>query len=251
MRRMQREKVPAVFAAVCFATLVFVCWHSSEPAQGQPQSNARHGERQALAVDQIDTRSSRVYVYVGKTGFGHEHAVLGAIKKGVIHLGASHDAGQIVFDMSRFVAGTAEARRYIGLKGTASASTARQVTANMLSKDVLDVRRFPTSTFTISSALPLKSNGDRRTSRYVLDGAFTLHGVTRPLKLVVEAKENDEKVHLRGHFSIRQTSFGITPYSKAFGAVGVADKLTIYGEIDVAKAAKISRKGGKHPASIQ
>jgi hypothetical protein len=32
-----------------------------------------------------------------------------------------------------------------------------------------------------------------------------------------------------------QTQFGITPYSKAFGAIGVADKLTIYGEIHIAK----------------
>jgi hypothetical protein len=38
-------------------------------------------------------------------------------------------------------------------------------------------------------------------------------------------------VRLRGNFTIMQTQYGIRPYSKAFGAVGVADRLTIYGDI--------------------
>jgi polyisoprenoid-binding protein YceI len=68
-----------------------------------------------------------------------------------------------------------------------------------------------------------------------LDGKFTLHGVTRNLKLIAEVTEATQRNHLRASFTIKQTDFGITPYSKAFGAVGVTDELKIYGEIDVAK----------------
>jgi hypothetical protein len=37
-----------------------------------------------------------------------------------------------------------------------------------------------------------------------------------------------------GNFSILQSDFGIMPFRKALGAVGVADRLTIYGELWVA-----------------
>ena len=242
---MQRKKVGAAFAVVCFGTIALLFWHGSQPAQGQSRPTQKQTQKKPLAVDDVDTESSRVYIHVGKTGFGHEHAVAGRIKAGEIHLGASKNAGTIVFDMTSFVAGTAVARRYIGLKGTASASTARKVTANMLGKDILNVRQFPTATFTVSSALPMKKKSSVGHLQYLLDGKFTLHGVTQPLKLTVEANEKNGKVHLRGGFAIFQSSFGITPYSTAFGTIGVADRLTIYGEIDVVKDAKLTRKNGK------
>jgi hypothetical protein len=39
---------------------------------------------------------------------------------------------------------------------------------------------------------------------------------------------------LRGAFRIRQTDFGIQPYTKLLGAIGVADVLTIYGDLYIA-----------------
>ncbi len=38
-------------------------------------------------------------------------------------------------------------------------------------------------------------------------------------------------VRLRGHFTIKQTDFGIHPYSKLGGAVAVADEVKIAGDI--------------------
>lgn len=183
----------------------------------------------------IDTRSSRVFTYVGKTGFGHEHAVIGEIKSGTLLLGAKSGAGKIVFDMTSWKADTAEARRYLGLKGTTSASTQQEVNANMLGSSVLDVSHYPTATFTITSALPVKPTSPSSKSYYQLDGKFTLHGVTRNLRLIAEATEKEHAQHLRTSFKIKQTQYGITPFSKAFGAVGVTDELKIYGEIDVSK----------------
>ena len=190
---------------------------------------------QKLAPGQVDVQNSRAYIYVGKTGLGHEHAVVGAVRSGNIDLGAEKTAGQIVFDMRSFTADTAEARRYIGLQGATSASTRQQVTANMLGADVLDVGRFPTATFKIASAVPLKDPSRNGKPQYQLDGQFTLHGVTQPLKLTAEADEVENKVHLRGSFAIFQTSFGIRPFSKAFGTIGVANQLTIHGDIWLGK----------------
>lgn len=194
------------------------------------------------ATGEIDTSSSRVYIYVGKTGLGHEHAIVGQVKSGAIRLGAERDAGEIVFDMTTFVADTAEARKYIGLAGATSASMQKEVTANMLGADVLNVRKYPTATFKIASAMPLKRTKERDHPSYRLEGEFSLHGVKRPLKFDAEviAQENGVRVH--GSFIIRQTTFGIQPYTKAFGAVGVTDELSIYGEITVGKPAAAARR---------
>ena len=48
-------------------------------------------------------------------------------------------------------------------------------------------------------------------------------------------------VHLHGKFTILQTDFGITPYSKAFGTIGVADSLTIWGDLWIASGPEAPR----------
>jgi polyisoprenoid-binding protein YceI len=201
-------------------------------AGAQPVDGA---DGQKLAEGEINVKSSRVYIYVGKVGLGHEHAVVGELKSGSLHLGANSEAGDIVFDMTTFAADTAEARKYLGLKGTTSASMQKDVSANMLGSDVLNVRKFPTATLTISSALPLKKQSKNGHPQYRLEGDFTLHGVKRPLKFNAEAIEEGDGIRVRGSFAIRQTDFGIQPYAKAFGAVGVTDELSIYGEMHLAK----------------
>jgi hypothetical protein len=52
----------------------------------------------------VDLAGSRVYVFVGKTGLGHDHAVIGKLVSGSVRLDAAEDAGQLVFDMRSFLA---------------------------------------------------------------------------------------------------------------------------------------------------
>ena len=189
---------------------------------------------QQLSPGQIDPHPSRVFMLVGKTGFGHEHGVEGVIKSGFLKLGAASDAGQIVFDMTTFQADTPAARQYVGLEGTTDADTQRQVNANMLGADVLNVRQFPTATFKVNSSLPARTQRSNAPPQYQLEGEFTLHGTTRKLSLVADATTTEGFLRVRGNFSILQSDFGITPYSKAFGAVGVADRMTIWGDLWIA-----------------
>ncbi|WP_299460935.1 YceI family protein [uncultured Gimesia sp.] len=221
------------FLAGCFSLFSISLFSSGiESASGQDQKSLQQSQ---VTAGEIDTTTSKVYTYVGKTGFGHEHAVIGEIKSGSLNLGARNNAGKIVFDMTTWKADTAPARQYIGLKGSTAASTQNEVNANMLGSSVLNVQKYPTATFEVVSALPVKQNVPTGKAFYQLDGKFTLHGVTRNLKLIAEVTEATQRNHLRASFTIKQTDFGITPYSKAFGAVGVTDELKIYGEIDVAK----------------
>ena len=198
-----------------------------------------------VEAGEIHRDGSRAYIFVGKTGLGHEHAVVGQIKQGAVRLDGSGNHGEIVFAMDTFVADTDAARKYIGLEGTKDASTQQQVTANMLGPDVLDVRRFPTATFAIKSVQPVGQPSRRGLPQYQLDGDFTLHGVTRPIRVVADVEEANGWLHLRGGFSILQTQFGMTPYTKAFGAVGVTDRLDIWGDLWVAKERGIVQQASR------
>lgn len=183
---------------------------------------------------EVDTDGSRIYVFVGKTGLGHDHGIVGRLVSGRVILDAPQNAGQLVFDMPSFLADTPEARKALGLAGETDASTRKQTTANMLGPDVLDVAHHPTATFDIESALrPQRPvNGAKPTVDLV--GTFTLHGVARKVVIPAEVGAAGRVLRLIGSFRIKQTDFGIKPYKKLGGVVGVTDELVIHGDIRIA-----------------
>jgi hypothetical protein len=178
----------------------------------------------------VDLANSRVFTFVGATGFGHEHGIEGRLASGNLQLGANQNAGELVFDMRSFDADTPAGRKYVGLQGESDESTRKQVNDNMLGTEVLNVAKFPTAKFDIQSALLYSDAKSDAPPRYLLDGQFTLHGVTKHLRVLALAEESNGMIHVRTQFAVLQSQFGITPFSKLLGTIGVADKLTIYGD---------------------
>ena len=185
----------------------------------------------------VDVAISRVYVLVGKSGLvGHVHAVEGRLVSGQVTLGARDRAGLLVFDMRSFLADTPAARKMLALEGEVDASTQQQTNANMLGPEVLDVTRHPTARFDIRSALPSAQARPGGPAVYDLAGLFTLHGAQRPLTITAEVEDRGTALRLRGGFAVKQTDFGMKPYAKFGGMVGVADELKIWGDIWMPKA---------------
>ncbi|MCA9260920.1 MAG: YceI family protein, partial [Planctomycetales bacterium] len=185
---------------------------------------------------QVNLEYSRVYIHVGKVGLGHEHAVVGKLRSGTLRLGAAAQAGQLVFEMQSFDADGAAARKYLGLEGDTSDSTRRQVNENMRGPLVLDVERYPTAVFQIDSSLPeppadSASQSAPGSARYRLKGKFQLHGASQPLEFVATAAPQKGWQHVNGGFRMLQSHYGIKPFTKAFGAIGVADELRIWGDL--------------------
>jgi polyisoprenoid-binding protein YceI len=214
--------IAGVAASVAFA-----------PAQvrGQTQEEERPDPRaMRLRTSQIDPDLSRVFIFVDKTGFGHQHGVVGRIKGGYLRV-AGESAGKILFDMSSFRADTREARRRVGLEGDSSNDEQEQVTANMVGAAVLDTAQFPTATFTVMRMRKFDERNPTGKVQFALDGDFTLHGVTRRINITATGEKERGYLHLKGNFPLRQTDYGIRPFKKALGAVGVADVLTVYGDL--------------------
>jgi polyisoprenoid-binding protein YceI len=187
---------------------------------------------------QLDPAASRIYIKVDSaTLLGHPHGVQGNLASGKLSF---EGAGELVFDMASFSADTAEARRYVGLSGQVSAADARKVTENMQGGDVLDVARFPRAVYAITSVRPLRGQKAGEPGPYLLEGRFTLHGVTQPLRLtvVVEPAERRGELRVHGSFMLLQTAYGIQPYAALGGLARVADQLEIWGELKFSPTAR-------------
>jgi polyisoprenoid-binding protein YceI len=218
--------------------MMFIC--DTALAQGvanRPQSTRPIGP----GGSEIDLQISRVYIRVGKTGFGHEHGVEGRLASGNIQLGAAQNAGELVFDMPTFTADTHDARTRVGLTGETDSATQKKVNANMRGPDVLDVAKYRQAVFRIRSANLRSQSTPGEAPTYELDGQFTLHGVARPLRVAVVVTSAEGRTGLHGRFTIMQSDYGITPYSAALGAVGVTDKLDILGDLWMASTAGVQR----------
>lgn len=225
-------------------SLTLVCSFTPAQVVQQPAVGASPAPQSAAATMVLEPGDlylpgSRVYAFVGKTGFGHEHGVMGQLLASKLQLDATQDAGQLVFDMKSFAADSDTARKYVGLADTTPAATQREVNANMLGNAVLDTAHNPTASFVVQSVTKLRQPSAGGLAQYQLQGDFTLHGVAHPIQVVAEAEEQNGWVHLRGGFSLLQSQFGIRPFRKAFGAVGVADEVKVYGDLWIAKERQV------------
>jgi hypothetical protein len=64
----------------------------------------------------------------------------------------------------------------------------------------------------------------------VIAGTLTIHGVSRDLRLEVTSQGPGR---YRGTTTIKQTDFGITPYSGFFGALKLRDEVTVDFEVTI------------------
>lgn len=179
----------------------------------------------------VSLEHSKIYVFVGKKGAGHEHGVEGRLAAGELHLDRDQDSGSLTIDVRNFAADTDAARKFFNLPGQTDADTQAQVNANMHGKAVLDSGKFPTAEFVIKSVQALPPDANVAGRPYQLDGEFTLHGVKKPLRVIATGESVNGWLRLRGRFAMKQTDFEITPFSKFLGAVGVTNELRVYGDL--------------------
>lgn len=192
----------------------------------------RAQEKAPAKTYEIDTSASRVYIKVGSASLlGHPHGVEGNLKAGKITFGG---AGEMVFDMASFSADTAAARKYVGLGDKkVTENEAKKVTTTMRSNEVLDVTQYPTATYQITSITPMDKQTLGEPGNYKLTGTFSLHGREQKVPITAKVEKGNKPgiLIMSGTFSIKQTDYGITPFSAAGGLAKVADELQIYGEL--------------------
>ena len=85
-----------------------------------------------------------------------------------------------------------------------------------------------TARFTSTRIIPAASGG-------AIEGTLTLNGATRPARLQLVSRG---PAQYQGTATVRQTDYGVTPYTGFFGALKLKDEVTVEVEADLTRAAR-------------
>lgn len=185
---------------------------------------AAHG----VAVYRLDPAASQVLVLVDKAGalakFGHIHVIVVGALRGFARVD-DHRGGRadIVFPLRSLVVDPPAERSALGgeyAKTQLSPDQRRGTRAHMLGASVLDAERYPWAALTIFA--PAAASGTAH-----LTVRIVLHGVARTLRTVARYEVSANRLSAAGNFRLRQSDFGIRPYSILLGALRVKDKIGI------------------------
>lgn len=176
-------------------------------------------------VYRLDAAASQVLILVDKAGplarFGHRHVIEAGGLRGFALRTADGGRADLEFPATGLEVDPPALRESLGPRYAepldADARTGTR--QNMLGASVLDAARFPWITLAVTAA-----SGDNPVPLAV---RITLHGVTRKLKTRGLVVHHDRDLFADGSFAVKQSEFGIKPYSIALGALRVKDLLEI------------------------
>jgi polyisoprenoid-binding protein YceI len=96
---------------------------------------------------------------------------------------------------------------------------------NVLHNIVLESEKFPTVKFASISVTDVQGSDEGRT--FTLNGDLTIREVTRRVAVPVSVTIKDQELRATGEGRIKQSEFGIKPYTGGLGAIKIADEVKI------------------------
>jgi polyisoprenoid-binding protein YceI len=95
----------------------------------------------------------------------------------------------------------------------------------ILNDTVLESDKFPKINFASVSINDVQKSGDARS--FTLNGDLTLRGVTRRVSFPVKVTMSGEELRATGEAKLKQSDFGIQPYSGKLGMIKIGDEVKI------------------------
>ncbi|HEY2508765.1 MAG TPA: YceI family protein [Streptosporangiaceae bacterium] len=172
----------------------------------------------------LSPEHGRITLHTSRDGLaaqaGHDLTIEAATWSGELTIGADQSpAGlEVTIDLNalQVIAGSG------GIKPL-SDKDKRDIAAN--ARKTLRADRYPTATFTASAFSPAAAGGGS------IDGNLTLAGQTRPLRIAVTQPSAGT---YQATTTVRQTDFGIKPYSGMLGALRVSDAVPVTVDLELA-----------------
>jgi len=186
----------------------------------------------AARVFDIDPQRSVVSIRVYRSGpmakLGHNHVITSAEEPGFAWRGPTPaDSGfELRIPVSTLVVDDPAARAAAGpgFEGPVPESAREGTRKNLLRAEVLDAAQFPD--------VSVRANGLGGTWQAPIAQAdVTVRGVTRRVEVPLDLADAGGTLTARGTFGLRQTEFGMVPFSVAGGAIQVADEIVLGFEI--------------------
>jgi polyisoprenoid-binding protein YceI len=181
---------------------------------------------QQTARYSIDPGMSKLEINAYREGllkaFGHDHL----IEAKEVSASVEFDAKKIENSSVRL---TVEAKSLTAIDPGESEKDRREVQATMIGEKVLDASKFPKIVFTSTSVSEVRQTADGW--ELTLIGKLDLHGVEKPIRLLLHVHSEGSQLRVQGEASLLQTEYGIKPITVGGGSVKVKDKLKISFEI--------------------
>ncbi|MYM84718.1 YceI family protein [Duganella sp. FT50W] len=169
-------------------------------------------------VLRIDSAQSLIAVTVRRGGMlarlGHDHVVASHTVTGTVS--PSRNIADFTFRLDEMKVDEADLRQIAGLDKQPSADAIDGTRYNMLNK-VLDAERYPL----------VRVHAERIAAGQPLQVTITLHGVTRSMAIPAELREAQGVINVKGTVNLKQTDFGLTPFSVMGGAMSVQDQMEL------------------------
>jgi hypothetical protein len=187
------------------------------PGAGGGASPSRAGAASTAEVYAVDPRASLLTVTVRRAGLmarlGHDHVVASRTLAGHVAPGAG--SADLSFALDEMTVDEPQLLRDAGIDKQPSAQAVEGTRTNMLGP-VLEAQRYPLVTLHAQR----QADGQLRV-------AVTLHGATRWLALPATIRVDAAEVTASGTARLKQTDFGITPFSVGGGLLSVQDELEV------------------------
>jgi hypothetical protein len=230
----------ALFVPIAFATALAASCESSAPRAPQPSSSAAESaivadDYGALArsgdgtVYTVDAGKSRVLIYVFRGGAaafaGHNHIVAATGFGGhafVPNKGLDRARLDLEFPLDRLQVDDPELRRTTGgaFATALSADAIAGTREHMLGVRGLDAAHYP-----LLRAHAIAVVGER--PKPIVRLALQLHGQTHTFLIPLTVELDSDALIARGSFALRQSDFGLVPYSVMNGLLAVRDEIAI------------------------
>lgn len=207
----------------------------SQPTRGEPAPQQWPELRQEFSgegIYRVDPQASQVRIYVFRDGaaakLGHNHILTVPEFEGYVRL--PEDLRKAGFELRVPLAKlhiddpALRAKTGGGFAGERSVSDIEGTRGNMLGPKGLDAEQFPQMRLR-----SLRTDGDWPVLAVELE--VTLHGVVQKQHVMLHIEKTDGVLKARGEFALRQSDYGITPFSALGGLMKVADGVTVAFEI--------------------
>lgn len=200
----------------------------SVPPQPTPTEPAPPTPEAGATLYQIDPQASTLHIHVFRGGtfarLGHNHVMSSKSVTGRVWMRPQFSASgfELSFPVADLIVDDPEARRAAGSdfppdipeKDKAGTRT------NMLRKEVLDAETYPK--VTVKSATVA---GSLQAPRII--ARITIKDVAKEVEVPASIALTGDKLTASGTFEIKQTDFGMKPFSVALGALEVQDQLRV------------------------
>lgn len=190
-----------------------------------PQESYQAAAKRGEPVYAINTDESEVVIYAYRGGtfakLGHNHVVTSRDVHGYVSLAEDADEAKadLYVPLKMLIVDEPAKRSQAGFESSLSENDIAGTRRNMLEK-VLETESYP------YVFIHVEVDGGIYRQQIVKVG-MTLHGVTRTLTVPVEIERSRDRFAVRGKMVLRQSDFGIEPYSIFAGALRVKDEIML------------------------